>query len=255
MGNFGKSIKYVLYCIVLICVCSCSSIKERHCIDYILDDFYRIHFRYPKNLDEFMVHYKKGVFNLLMNEQSDSNVVVDIFNKIDRMDWKDPTVGIEYLRFYKELEKKQEYLQYDVTDEFVELFDMKDKIKYLMRRYDINKEINDLLSPMYHRISSNTCFFDKDENPIFMDEDVMNEWGNQIVEVTTDSVHNFANSKRVMLVYEDNKLYPFDSTYYNSAYDANLNKVLPVVQSFTRNRSNVKKIIFPICVPVLENYE
>ena len=83
----------------------------------------------------------------------------------------------------------------------------------------------------------------------------MNEWGNQIVEVTTDSVHNFANSKRVMLVYENNKLHPFDSTFYKSAYDANLNKVLPVVQSFTRNRSNVKKIIFPICVPVLENYE
>ena len=110
-----------------------------------------------------MVHYKKGVFNLLMNEQSDSNVVVDIFNKIDRMDWKDPTVGIEYLRFYKELEKKQEYLQYDVTDEFVELFDMKDRIKYLMRKYDINKEINDLLSPMYHRVSSNTCFFENNE--------------------------------------------------------------------------------------------
>ena len=255
MGNFGKSIKYVLYCIVLICVCSCSSIKERHCIDYILDDFYRIHFRYPKNLDEFMVHYKKGVFNLLMNEQSDSNVVADIFNSFDSLDWKYPTVGMEYLRFYKELETKKECLQYDVTDEFVELFDMKDRIKYLMRKYDINKEINDLLSPMYHRVSSNTCFFDKDENPIFMDEDVMNEWGNQIVEATTDSVNDFANSKRVMLVYENNKLHPFDSTYYKSAYDANLNKVLPVVKSFMRNRSNVKKIIFPICVPVLENNE
>ena len=86
-------------------------------------------------------------------------------------------------------------------------------------------------------------------------QDVMNEWGNQIVEVTTDSVHNFANSKRVMLVYEDNKLYPFDSTYYNSAYDANLNKVLPIVQKFISDRSDVNRIVFPICVPVLEKNE
>ena len=255
MVNIGNSIKYCFYCIVLICVCSCSSIKERHCIDYLLDDFYRTHFRYPKNLDEFMTQYKIGVFNLLMNEQSDSSVVADIFNNIDRMDWKNPTVGIDYLRFYKELEKNREYLQYDVTDEFVELFDMKEEIKYLMRKYDINKEINDVLSPMYHRVSSNTCFFDKDENPIIMDEDVLNEWGKQIVEATTDSVHDFANSERVMLEYEDNKLHPFDSTYYKSAYDANLNKVLPIVQKFISDRSDVNRIVFPICVPVLEKNE
>jgi hypothetical protein len=56
-----------------------------------------------------------------------------------------------------------------------------------------------------------------------------------------------------MLEYEDNKLHLFDSTYNKSTYDAYFNKVLPIVQEFISNRNDVHRIVFPICVPVLDN--
>lgn len=234
---------------------SCSNIHEYVRQDDLFKSFYFEKLRYPISMDEILDMYHDGVYQKLYNEANDSLAAKRFMELHEYEDsvLANGTEGMRYLWFYNYLMNNKEHIDYVQKENYIKLFDRKEKDMYIIPRYDLAEEIRSLYSNSsrrYHKIKVNSYFYEdpSSDDTLKLSEDDLNIW-DHLIRYNARHITN-KNKECILVEYlENNGIYIIDNPkIIKKTYEEQVQNILPSVEEFLKTRRNIKRITFPMFV-------